>query len=352
MRGHNLHMPWILQAIPTGGPFMSEMRWDPVLREWVVTATHRLDRTYKPPEGFCPLCPSAPSGTPTEIPRDDFEIVVFENKFPSFRQDPPEPALEGTDLFRVMPSRGICEVVVYSPKHRVSMSDQPVKAIERLVRVWTDRYRELGDRDFVKYVLIFENRGEEVGVTLHHPHGQIYAMPAIPPKVARELESARIHRERTGRCLFCDIIEEECRDGRRIVAQNSHFIAAVPFYAHFPYEVHVHSLAHAGSLADFGADERRSLAAMLKLVTAKYDRLFSRPMPYMLIMHQSPTDGGLHEGYHFHIEFYPLLRSSNKLKFLAGSESGGGTFINDTVPEEKAEELREAAPRGFAELGD
>lgn len=330
---------------------MSELRWDPVLREWVVTATHRLERTFKPPADFCPLCPTTNSSFPTEIPRDAFDIAVFENKFPSFRRDAPDPAVEGTALSPVRKAQGICEVVVYSPDHHLSMSGLGVERIDDLIAVWTDRHRELGGREYVDYVLIFENRGEEVGVTLHHPHGQIYASPFIPPRVERELQSAREHMQKTGHCLFCDIITDERRDGRRIVAENGRLVAFVPFYAHFPYEIHVMPKKHAGSLLEFDGESRHDLAEMLKLVTCKYDSLFGRPMPYMLILHQEPTDGNRHDYYHFHIEFYPLLRSAGKLKYLAGSESGGGTFINDTLPEEKAAELRGTAPHSFTEAG-
>ena len=155
---------------------VSELRWNPVLGEWIVTATHRQDRTYHPPADFCPLCPTRPGAHPTEVPAEDYEIVVFENKFPSFCRTPPEPSVEGDDLYQVRPSRGICEVVLYSPSHNGSLATSNVVDIARLVDVWTDRYEDLGSLDYVDYVLIFENKGEVIGVTLEHPHGQIYAL--------------------------------------------------------------------------------------------------------------------------------------------------------------------------------
>ncbi|MDI7247779.1 MAG: galactose-1-phosphate uridylyltransferase [Bacillota bacterium] len=323
---------------------MSELRWNPLLAEWVVTATHRQERTYHPPADFCPLCPTRPGAYPTEVPAENYEIVVFENKFPSFRRTPPEPSVEGDEIYRVRASRGICEVVLYSPNHNGSLATSEVVDIARLIDVWTDRYEELGRLDYIDYVLIFENKGEVIGVTLEHPHGQIYAFPFIPPRPARELESAARHWHSTGRCLFCDILEREIADGRRIVAQSDGFVAVVPFFARYPYEVHILPRRHAASLLDFADDERWGLAEILKVVLQKYDNLFGFSLPYIMAMHQAPTDGREYPHYHYHIEFYPPNRTATKLKYLAGCESGAGTFINDTLPEETAATLRTTPP--------
>lgn len=319
---------------------MSELRWHPLLGEWVATATHRQDRTFLPPPDYCPLCPTKPGGFPTEIPEPTYDIVAFENKFPSLRSDPPEPAVEGTELYPVRPAQGVCEVIVYSPLHTTTLAREPVEQIDKLIRVWTDRFRELGALDFVDYVFIFENKGEAIGVTLHHPHGQIYAYPFIPPLIARELAQSTRHMAETGRCLLCDILVEERRDGRRIVAENGSFTAYIPFFARYPYEVHIASRRHLGALPDLTRLEQQELAEVLKMVITAYDKLFDISFPYMMVLHQRPTDGGGHESYHFHIEFYPPLRTRTKLKYLAGSESGAGMFINDTLAEEKAAELR------------
>lgn len=324
---------------------MSELRWNPLLGEWVVTATHRQERTFLPPADFCPLCPTRPGGFETEIPAPSYEIVVFENRFPSLQPSPPAPAVEGTDLYHVAPATGVCEVVVYTPDHFSTLAAQPVERIEQLVAVWTDRFRELGALDFVRYVFIFENRGEEIGVTLHHPHGQIYAYPFIPPRIARELEMSAAHRARTGRCLVCDIVAEERRDGRRIVVENEAFVAAVPFFARWPYETHIYARRHIQSLLDLERGEGRALAAILKQTLIAFDRVFERPFPYIMVFHQRPTDEGDHSHYHFHIEFYPPLRTATKLKFLAGSEAGAGTFINDALAEETAAALRACIPK-------
>ncbi|MDO8683783.1 MAG: galactose-1-phosphate uridylyltransferase [Armatimonadota bacterium] len=325
---------------------MSELRWNPILEQWVITATHRQDRTFLPPDDYCPLCPTKPGGIETEIPVDTYEIAVFENKFPSLTSAAAEPAVQGNSLYKVAPSEGLCEVVIYSPDHNATLADASVGQIRRLIEVWADRYEELGRLDFVKYVFIFENKGKEIGVTLTHPHGQIYAYPFIPPKIERELDSSKRYMERTGKCVFCDVIAEEISDGRRIVVENDSFLAVIPFFAGFPYETHILSRQHRGSLLDLNEDERLDLAKLLKTILLKYDNLWGTSLPYIMVMHQAPTDGLSHEYYHFHIEFYPPYRTKNKLKYLAGSESGAGTFINDTLAEEKAEELRQAEPRG------
>jgi len=324
---------------------MSELRWNPVLREWIVTATHRQTRTFLPPAEHCPLCPARPGKPDTEIPRTDFDIVVFENRFPSLQRNPPPPAVESTPLCPVRPAQGVCEVVVYTPQHEGSLASQPLERIRRLIEVWADRYAELGARPEIRYVLIFENRGEIIGVTLHHPHGQIYAYPFIPPIPQRELDSAAEHHRRTGNCLFCDLLAQERADGRRMILENRHFSAFVPFYARWPYEVHIYPRAHRPSLPDLTNEERWDLARILKRMLTAYDALWGFPMPYMMWMHQQPTDGQEHP-YHFHIEICPPLRTADKKKYRASNESGAGLFINDTLPEEKAEELRAALGRG------
>jgi UDPglucose--hexose-1-phosphate uridylyltransferase len=319
---------------------VSELRWNPLLGEWVATATHRQERTFLPPADFCPLCPTKPGGFPTEVPESAYDIVVFENRFPSLRPDPPPVAVEATELYPARPAQGVCEVIVYTPNHSSTLAGEPVEQIYKLVRVWTDRFIELGALDFVDYVFEFENKGEAIGVTLHHPHGQIYAYPFIPPRIGRELEQSRVHQENTGRCLLCDIVAEERKDGRRVVAENKSFVAYIPFFASYPYEVHIVSKRHLQALCDLDESEQKGLAELLKMILVAYDRLFDLSFPYMMVLHQRPCDGASYDYYHFHIEFYPPLRTAKKLKFLAGSETGAGMFINDTLAEEKAAELR------------
>jgi UDPglucose--hexose-1-phosphate uridylyltransferase len=214
----------------------------------------------------------------------------------------------------------------------------------KLVQLWRKRFTELKTTAGIRYVLIFENKGAVIGVTMPHPHGQIYAFPFIPPRLAREMEAARAHRRAKRRCLFCDILKKERGDGRRMVAENEAFTAFVPFYARWPYEVHIFSRRHLGTLDQFRAPEERGLAEILKWVTLKYDNLYQFSFPYMMLMHQAPTKGRF-PYFHFHIEFYPPHRSKEKLKYLAGVETGAGTFLNDSLAEEKAAELRDVPPQ-------
>ena len=323
---------------------MSERRWNPVLGEWTITATHRQDRTFLPPKEFCPLCPTRGDGPPTEISRPDFEVAVFDNRFPSLVLEPGPPAVEGTALTPVEPSYGACEVVVYTPVHEASMGTIPVRRIRQLVEVWAHRTLELGARDGIDYVYVFENRGEAIGVTLNHPHGQIYAYPVIPPVLVRETTNARQHAAGSGGCLWCGLVEQEIADGRRIVAENDGWVAGVPFFARWPYEVHLMPRRHVGWLHELRAAEADDLASMLSTLVRKYDALFGFTLPYIMATHQRPTDGGDHEAYHLHFEFYPPHRTESKLKFLAGSEAGAGAFINDTLPEVTAERLRALDP--------
>jgi UDPglucose--hexose-1-phosphate uridylyltransferase len=319
-----------------------ERRFDPVTGEWRMFAGHRQDRTFLPPAEFCPLCPTREGHPPTEIPQPAFDVAVFENQFPALVRRPPPPAVAGSALAPVAPSAGANEVVVYSDDHHLGLGDMDVARIARVVEVWTDRYAELGARDEVDYVFVFENRGVAVGVTLHHPHGQIYAYPEIPARMRQVLAAAVAH----GGCVYCDVVAEEA-SGPRVVARGGGFVAFVPFAARFPYEVHLAPARHVPSLLDLDGAERLELAGLLRTLVRGYDRLFGFPLPYVRAMHQAPTDGGGHEPVsHLHLEFTPLHRTADKLKYLAGSELGAGAFINDVAPEDAAARLREAVAGG------
>lgn len=319
---------------------MTERRRDPLSGEWRTFATHRQDRTFLPAADACPLCP----GPDTEVPPDAAgDIVVFDNRFPSFSSRPPAPSVAATDLYAVEPAAGAAEVVVYTGRHDATLADLGPDWIERLVHVWADRYAVLGERDDVEYVFIFENRGEAVGVTLHHPHGQIYAYPEIPPMVQRELDAARRHHDERGTCVVCDVVAAERSTGTRVIARNRSFLAFVPFAARFPYEVHIAAHRHAASLLDLSDLERRDLAELLDIVVRGYDRLFGFTLPYVMSLHQSPTDdGGWQDVAHLRVELTPLHRTADKLKFLAGSELHAGAYITDAAPESTAADLRRA----------
>ncbi|HYM16118.1 MAG TPA: galactose-1-phosphate uridylyltransferase [Dehalococcoidia bacterium] len=335
--------------LPAGPPARAddrvELRWNALLDEHVIVSTGRQGRTFLPPDEHCPLCPSDPSAAnPTEIPAAAFEIAVFENRFPSFRPDAPAVSDE-SPLARRAPAVGVCEVVVYSPDHDGSLASLGDAGVQRLVDVWADRYAELAARPDVDYVFIFENRGTEIGVTLTHPHGQIYAFPFLPPRVEQEDRAAAEHHRRTGHCLLCDIAAAELQHRDRVVAEEDGFVAWVPFAARFPYEIHVAPVMHRPSLLLLSGGQRQRFARLLRTVQRTYDNLWGRPMPYTMSIHQRAADGVPRPGEHLHAEFMPPYRTKDKLKYLAGVESGAGTFINDTAPEEKARELREALPR-------
>ena len=257
----------------------------------------------------------------TEIPEPDYQIAVFENRFPAYDGD-----------------QGRCEVVCYTPDHDSSLGEQRIEHIHDLIEVWRDRTVELGKLPSARYVYVFENRGEVIGVTLSHPHGQVYAYPFVPPMVQRELDAERRHMRKTGRCLYCDIIAGEV-GGERTILRDDHWMAFVPAFARWPYEVHLAPVHHRGGLADLDEADDDSLARYLKTLLQKFDRLFSRPLPYVMAMHQRPPGRG-HRHHHFHIEFYPPNRSRDKLKYLAGSEIGAGAFILDARAEDTAAELR------------
>lgn len=322
---------------------MMERRFDPTTREWRTFATHRQDRTFLPAADHCPLCPTKDPSSPSEVPASAYELVVFDNRFPALVADPPPPSLPSSRFYPVEAARGASEVVVYSDDHHATLAELGADHIRRLVDVWADRYRVLGSRDEVAYVFVFENRGEVIGVTLEHPHGQIYAYPDIPPRPRAELDAGLGHLRRYGTCVFCDIVARERADRRRLIGQSAGFLAFVPFAARFPYEVHLTAQRHATSLLDLTDPERDALAQLLETVLRGLDALFGFPLPYVMSMHQAPTDDGpWQEVSHFHIELTPVHRTATKLKYLAGSEIGAGAFINDMTPEVSAAELRAA----------
>lgn len=324
-----------------------ELRWNALLAEHVIVSTGRQGRTFLPPAEYCPLCPTpdaAPGTFATEVPAATYELAVFENRFPSFRPDAPEVESDSA-LFARGRADGRCEVVLYSPEHEATLASLAESQVRHLVEVWCDRYGELSLTEGVEYVFIFENRGEEIGVTLTHPHGQIYAFPYIPPRVQQEQAAAFLYHQRTERCLQCDVVAEEISGGARIVATAHGFVAYVPFAARLPYEVHVVATAHRESLLDLLPVERDGLARILRTVQGAYDNLWGFPMPYTMSMHQRATDARRRAGDHLHIEFMPPYRTKDKLKYLASVETGAATYINDTAPEEKAAELRAALGR-------
>lgn len=310
----------------------SELRRDRLLGEWVTIAAHRQDRTHLPPSDQCPLCPSAP-GRPTEIPASGYEVAVFENRFPSYADRPPQ-----TPAGR--PGLGRCEVVCFSPDHDASFADLAPEQVRTVMEAWADRTAELSALPDVAQVFCFENRGPEIGVTLTHPHGQIYAYPFVTPRTERMLDSAREHRRRTGRNLFADVLAGERAAGTRVVAANEHWTAFVPEAARWPYEVHVFPHRRVPDLAGLTATERDAFGPLYAGVLGRLDALFGVPMPYVSAWHQAPVSTGRDLAY-LHLQLFSTRRAAGKLKYLAGSEAAMGAFVNDIYPEEAARRLRE-----------
>jgi UDPglucose--hexose-1-phosphate uridylyltransferase len=319
-------------------PHRNHLRWHPLRGEWVAYASHRQNRTFLPPAEYNPLSPTVDPEHPTEVPAGDWEVAAFENLFPTLAGDAEEPAPQ--EIVATRPGKGACEVVVFTQDTTASLGSLPLPHLELILRVWGDRTRELGARDDVQYVFPFENRGVEVGVTLHHPHGQIYAYPFVPPIPARELEQQRAYFEKHGRGLLEDLMRDEVEDGRRILDAEERALAWMPVCARYSYEVWVAPRRAVPTVADLEPEERRDFARALKTVLLKYDGLWNKPFPYILVVHQAPTDGQAHPEAHLHIEIYPAYRMPGRLKYLAGSEIGAGVFTADTLPEDKAAELR------------
>jgi UDPglucose--hexose-1-phosphate uridylyltransferase len=316
----------------------AHLRWHPLRGEWVAYAGHRQHRTFLPPAEYNPLAPSQDAAHPTEVPAGRWDVAVFPNLFPTFALSAHDaPSLS----VATRPALGVCEVVVFTQDPTSSLGRLPLSHVELLVDVWADRYEELGARPEIAYVYPFENRGVEVGVTLHHPHGQIYAYPFVPPVPARELEQQRAYYDGHGRGLLEDMVARELAEGTRMLYEGPSVAAFMPICARYSYEVWVAPLRPAPSVAALSREERADFARALKTVVMKFDALWAQPFPYILGFHQAPTDGALHPEAHLHVEFYPAYRMPGRLKYLAGSEIGAGVFTADTLPEEKAKELQD-----------
>ena len=303
------------------------MRWNPSREEWVTYSAERKNRTSFPPKEYCPLCPGKGLNYPTEIPFTDFEIAVFPNRWASFNNLGKEISINNLNT---KASKGECEVVVYSSEHKSTLAEMPIDRIELLINVWIDRYKKLYQNKEVKYVLPFENRGEECGVTLHHPHGQIYAYPFLPPIIKKEIDAFKKEN-------FIMKIMSQLEE-KYYTYQNEYFIAAVPPFARYAYEVWIIPKNKVPGPWKLNTNEIEALAITMQKVINGYDNFLKKKCPYIMGLHSSPDFED--KDFHFHIEFYPPLRHLNKPKILAGSESMAGVFIMDVLPEESAKELR------------
>lgn len=317
------------------------LRWHPLRGEWVTYAAYRQGRTFLPPPEYNPLAVTRDPAQPTELPDAEWDIAVFENRFPSLVPASPRHLAPPKLMVPTAPATGQCEVVVFTRDPMTALGALPLDRIELLFEVLADRTARLERRGDVRYVLPFENRGAEVGVTLHHPHGQLYGYPVVPPVPARMQQQFDAHHRESGRGLLGDLIAEELVDGRRVIHAGEHAVAFVPVCARYPYEVWVAPVRPVAGFAQLSAVERAGLARALKTVLMKYDALWQRPFPYLMAWYAAPLDGGAHPEWHLHAQFFPPYRTADRLKYLAGTELGAGFFAMDALPEEKALELRQ-----------
>lgn len=330
---------------------MAELRYNPLLRDWTMVSAKRQNRPNMPKD-FCPFCPG--SG---KVP-DDYDVYLYHNDFPVLSQNPPEPDNVGGSLYQTKEAYGKCEVILYSPDHHATIPDLNKEHMGKLVDLWCSTFKELEKDHKHKYIMIFENRGEEVGVTMPHPHGQIYAYPFIPLKVKTELDSCKAHYKETGRNMFDEMIKEEKQFGGRVILESAHFISYIPFFTDYPFGVHVVSKIEKTSITELTMNEKEELGLMLQQLVGGMDLVYNRLFPYMMVMHQRPSnleeesdEPLIKDYYRFHIEFYPPLRDRDKIKYNASSETGGWAAANPTKVEDTARVLRDATHR-FIKKGE
>jgi UDPglucose--hexose-1-phosphate uridylyltransferase len=322
-------------------PGIGELRLDPLVNEWIAMAAHRQGRIFLPPKELCPLCPTT-GELLTEIPESDFEVVVFDNRGPSFR--PPTGDFELPEALSTQTAEGQtagkCEVICFAADHGKSLKDLAPSQVRIILEAWKDRVRELSKESYIAHIAPFENRGEEVGVTLTHPHGQIYSYPFLPPRVEKMLAAAQEHKDRTGRVLLDDVVAREIKDGERIIARNDHWIAFVPYAARYPFEIHVAPVNPVADLAELAEAASAAFPEIALEVLNRLDGVFGIEMAYIATWHQAPVRVG-RDVLRLHWQITSVRRQPGKLKYLAGSESAMGAFIMDLKPEQSATQLRE-----------
>jgi len=337
-------------------------RWNPLRQSWVLVSPHRTQRPWQGEVGqkptpsavtYDPLCYLCPGNTRAGgAVNPVYEgIFSFVNDYAALLPDSPPPAdASASPLLTAEPARGLCKVLCYHPNHSLTLARMTREEIRPVVDAWTDLYTEIGSLDWIQYVQIFENRGAMMGASNPHPHGQIWSTDFVPDEPAAETQAQRLHLSSTGRCLLCDYLLAErsaAIDSGRIVFENEHFTALVPWWAVWPFEVLLLSRRHLDELPDLTSDERDGLADALKRLTTRYDNLFETSFPYTMGFHQSPTDAAHHPEWHFHAHFYPpLLRSATVRKFMVGFEMLGMPQ-RDITPEDAASRLRACSEDHF-----
>lgn len=318
---------------------MPEFRWNPLLATWTMVATNRQHRPHLPKD-YCPFCPNHNTALPS------YEVLAYNNDFPvmSLQTTEGAPNPSGQLIQRAEPV-GKCEVILYSPEHNKTIYQLPDEHVLKIVELWASRFVELQKDKRIKYIFEFENRGEEVGVTMHHPHGQLYAYSFVPHKIETELRNCKQYFEMHGRNLFADLNQSEKEHNKRLVYENDNFIAYIPYFTDYPFGVFVVNKSLKGNITQFTPTEKKDLAQMLKKITAGFDKIYNREFPYMMCFHQTPVNTNKYAGaekyYGFHIEFYPPLRAKDKVKWYAGSEMGAGAAANPLDVDECAKILRE-----------
>jgi UDPglucose--hexose-1-phosphate uridylyltransferase len=336
-----------------------EERWHPLREEWIIVAAHRQNRPWigetiststeavPPYVPDCYLCPGNMRVSGERNPNYT-STFVFDNDHPCVAPDAPLPRTP-LSPYRSRRADGVARVICYSPCHDLTVAEMPVAAIIPIVEVWQQQTYDLGRRSEVDHVLCFENKGEVVGVSNPHPHGQVYATNFVFKTIETELAASERYLRETGRHLFADIIAAEHADGRRILYEDEHVIVFVPYFARYAYEVYIAPRRRVPHIYALNAMETEALARALKDVTVRFDNLWHMSFPYVMPLHQAPTDGGEYRAFHFFIAFHPPLRRPNVLKYLAGPEIGGGNFLSDTSPEAKAAELRAQSTSHYRE---
>lgn len=320
-----------------------EVRFDALTDEWVAVAAHRQGRTHLPPADQCPICPTT-TGNASEIPAPDYDVVVFENRFPSLGPAlgtiPDHPAWGSSG-----PAFGRCEVVSFTPDHTGSFSGLGEVRARTVVEAWAHRTAALNELPGIKQVFPFENRGADIGVTLHHPHGQIYAYPYVTPRAGVIGAAARRFYDDAGgrQTLTGSLLRAEREDGSRMVLEGENFSAYVPFAARWPLEIHLVPHRQVPDLAALSGEEKDELAHVYLDLLKRLDALYPTPTPYISAWHQAPLDALLRPAGYLHLQLTSPRRAADKLKYLAGSEAAMGAFINDTTPELVAERLRAVA---------
>ncbi len=323
----------------------NEIRFDPILREWVIVAQNRTVRpvlgktfTKEKPKFDCPFCPDAPEGSGVWV------VKPLPNRFPALSLEIDGKFLDEItigDFYKKRPGKGNCEVILFTQDHDKTLGELSISNIIALIDLWKERLEQNMNKEELKYTFIFENRGKIIGVTLAHPHGQIYSFPFIPPRIEKAVESSKAYWNENESCLFCKVLETELKDKSRIIEENANFVAFIPYFAKWPYEIHIYPKHHYSYISQIPASESEDFASIIKRTVQRLDKLFGFVMPYVFSHHNAPYNGGSYDHFHYHIEMYPPYRAKDRIKYIAGVEMGTHTFINPTNPQENAKKLRE-----------